>query len=109
MFAGSGVARDDRTLQRMAEPGTKAALSRSLVVQVFMKPRGHGMVNGGAHGVSREPCAQALAESGRSASVVLWMTGHLTKCSAADHATDSAFAERRMLPMTTVWMFLFVR
>ena len=57
MFAGFGVARDYRALQRMTKAGTKTALRRSLVVQVLMKRGSHGMVNGGTYRVSREPRA----------------------------------------------------
>jgi len=109
MFARLGIARDHCTRQRMPQPRTKPALGRPLVVQVFMQRSSDRMVNGGANGVSRKPRAYALAESGCAASVILWMTGHLTESSAADNSTHSALANRRSLPIAAIRMLFLVR
>jgi hypothetical protein len=52
-----GIAGDHCARQRMSEPGTKAPLRGTVVMEVFMKWRGHRVFNSSFYSMGCESCA----------------------------------------------------
>ena len=67
------TASDHGTLQRMREPGTKAPLRRTVIMQIFVKRSRDGVLHGAFYRVGRESRAQPLSEACRASSIISWM------------------------------------
>lgn len=93
----------------MFQPVTEASLVRPMIVQIFMKRRRDGVLDGASYRVGGKSCTQTFAKTRGASSVIPWMTGHLSYCRAADHPSDGSFTEGRMLPMLPVRMFVTPR
>ncbi len=108
-FSGPRITRNHRTRQGMPESWTEAALGGTMIMQIFVKRRGHQVLNGLSHGVSSESCAQALSEARCPPSVVSWMTQRLSQAGPGTHTCQSALTKCGMLPVLTIGMGLLRR
>ena len=92
-ISGPCVARNDRTLQSVAEPGTNAAASGTVVMQIFMKRSGHGVLDRGSDGVGCESRSKPLSKAGHAPAVISSMSGCLADSGTSDHAAGGSLAE----------------
>lgn len=88
----------------MPEPVTKTGLRGTVIMQIFVKRSGDGVLNGVFYCVGGESSAQPLSEACGTAAVIVGMAGQLSDSSSRSHTTECSFSESRMFPVVPVRM-----
>lgn len=75
-------------------------------MQVFMEPRGNGVLHRSFYRVGRESRAQPLAEARRASPIIPWAAAQLSHSRLRNHAAHRCLPEGRFLPLLAVRMRL---
>ena len=75
-------------------------------MQVFMKPRGNGVLDGSFNRVGRESRAHPLSEARRASPIIPWAAAQLPHSCLRNHTAHRCLPEGRLLPLLAVWMRL---